>query len=207
MFIVVLMLVACTTQERNNVNDNTDGVEPTRNNTGLNQVRDGSRINDQRNNTTFPDTIAEDQINDGEDTNRHGRTGNYSVSKEAADRIVDDVEHIDRAYVLMTNRNAYVAAELDTDRGETRQRDRDTKINDTNRSDSTGHDLTDDVKDKIADIVKDVDANIDNVYVTTNPDFADLVHNYMADMDAGKPVRGFFDQFGNMIERVFPQNK
>jgi len=26
-------------------------------------------------------------------------------------------------------------------------------------------------------------------------------------MNNGKPVRGFFDQFGNMIERLFPQNK
>ncbi|HLR52391.1 MAG TPA: hypothetical protein VK072_05880 [Candidatus Avamphibacillus sp.] len=29
----------------------------------------------------------------------------------------------------------------------------------------------------------------------------------MDDMNNGKPVRGFFDQFGNMIERLFPQNK
>src|SRR5699024_7656998 len=57
------------------------------------------------------------------------------------------------------------------------------------------------------EIVQDVDGDIDNVYVSTSPDFLDLVGNYSDDMDNGKPVRGFFDQIGNTIERIFPQSK
>src|SRR5699024_5034277 len=71
----------------------------------------------------------------------------------------------------------------------------------------TGDDLTDEVKKEITDIVKSVDNDIDNVYVSTNPDFFELTNNYVDDMNDGEPVRGFFDQFGNMIERLFPQNK
>src|SRR5699024_2827022 len=76
-----------------------------------------------------------------------------------------------------------------------------------NRRDVEGHEVTDDVKNQIAEIVQDVDNDIDNVYVSTSPDFFDLAGNYADDMDAGKPVRGFFDHIGNTIERIFPQNK
>lgn len=70
-----------------------------------------------------------------------------------------------------------------------------------------GEDVTDEVKEKIAKIVQSTNPNIKNVYVTTSPDFIELVNNYSDDMDNGKPIRGFFDQAGNMIERLFPQNK
>jgi|SRR5690625_1837232 len=77
----------------------------------------------------------------------------------------------------------------------------------TNRTHDEGQELTDDVKNEIERIVKDVDSNIDNVFVSTNPDFADLTNNYINDFNSGKPVRGMFDQMGNMIERIFPQNR
>lgn len=75
------------------------------------------------------------------------------------------------------------------------------------KRDVESYEVTDDVKNKIADIVQDVDNNIDNVYVSTSPDFFNLANNYVNDMNNGKPVRGFFDQIGNTIERIFPQNK
>jgi spore cortex protein len=131
-------------------------------------------------------------------TNDNGMNNNnqnrYDVADEAADKIVDQIDVIKRAYVLTTDNNAYVAAELDTN-------------NNRNRLSDSGDALTDDVKKKISTIVKSVDNDIDNVYVSTNPDFMNLTNNYVNDMDQGQPVEGFFDQMGNMIERIFPQNK
>src|SRR5699024_6997837 len=75
-----------------------------------------------------------------------------------------------------------------------------------NRADK-GHEVTDDTKREIKDIIQDEDNDIDHVYVSTNPDFMNLANNYADDMNAGKPVRGFFDQIGNMVERVFPQSR
>src|SRR5699024_6485083 len=72
------------------------------------------------------------------------------------------------------------------------------------RRDTEEEAVTDEVKNEIAEIFQDVDGDIDNVYVSTSPDFLDLVGNYSDDMDNGKPVRGFFDQIGNTIERIFP---
>src|SRR5699024_11579587 len=80
-------------------------------------------------------------------------------------------------------------------------------VRNNDRMTDDGDRLTDDVKKEISDIVKSVDDDIDNVYVSTNPDFLDLTSNYANDMNNGHPVRGFFDQMGDMVERLFPQNK
>lgn len=168
----------------------------------------------------------------------------YDVSKEAADKIVEEIPEIHQAYVLTTNRNAYVAATLD-EKKETRQtdtpkerEDNSTSMNTRNSNDRNvvsrtenegdsnergqdnhmtnfrgdnmdedGEELSNEVKNKISDIVQDVDNDIENVYVSTSPDFFDLADNYIGDMENGKPISGFFDQIGNMIERIFPQNK
>src|SRR5699024_5243995 len=99
-----------------------------------------------------------------------------------------------------------------TDDGNVTNRNRGTDGN-TNRSDHNrnvyhdGDDLTEDVKNQIADIVQSVDRDINNVYVTTSPDFVNLSEQYSTDLDEGRPVRGFFDQIGNAIERIFPQDR
>jgi spore cortex protein len=116
----------------------------------------------------------------------------YDVANEAAEIIEKKIDVIDNAYVITTDNNAYVAAELDTDSGE---------------RNNNGDNVTDEVKEQIAAIVKSVDHDIDNVYVSTNPDFMDLANNYSNDIDNGEPVEGFFEEFGTMIERIFPQNR
>lgn len=234
----VLILVGCqgnTSTKNNRTTDNTS-FENTRFNDGTTTRGTGTRDSD------FTQRVR----------NRNDATGNlnrstnntqdrYEVSKEAADRIVEDIAEIDRAYVLTSRNNAYVAATLDN-RNETRQsntaterknnstsmnvrntNDRQVKnrtVNEGNannrgqdnhitnrRGNMDGEELTNEVKNQITDIVQSVDNNIDNVYVSTSPDFFDLANNYVDDMDNGRPVRGFFDQIGNTIERIFPQNK
>lgn len=127
--------------------------------------------------------------NNGENNNR------YDVAEKAADKITNQIDQIDQAYVLTTDNNAYVAAGLDNNN------------NNNNNNNDNGDELTDEVKNKISDIVQSVDNDIDNVYVSTNPDFLDLADNYVNEADNGEPVEGFFDQIGNMIERIFPQDK
>src|SRR5690625_7251246 len=72
--------------------------------------------------------------------------------------------------------------------GDSNKRGQDNHI--TNRRGNTdGEELTNEVKNQITDIVQSVDNNIDNVYVSTSPDFFDLANNYVDDMDNGRPVR------------------
>ncbi|WP_100011367.1 YhcN/YlaJ family sporulation lipoprotein [Lentibacillus sediminis] len=153
---------------------------------------------------------------EGQDRNNNNNNGannndanRYEVAEEAADQISEQVDEIDNAYVLTTGNNAYVAAGFDAN-GNNNNNNR--NMNTGNQNNNTGNqnqdneeqELTDEVRQEITEIVKSVDNNIENVYISTNPDFVDLTNNYVDDVDNGEPVEGFFDQFGNMVDRIFP---
>jgi spore cortex protein len=169
--------------------NNQDGLERNRNYTLQRDLEEPNRTDINTRNINNTNDQNNGKVNRDDDN-----TDRYDVANEAAELISKKIDVIDNAYVLTTDNNAYVAAELDTDSG-------------NRNNNKNGDQLTDDVKEQIAAIVKSIDHNIDNVYVSTNPDFMDLVNNYSNDIDNGEPVEGFFDEIGNMIERVFPQNR
>jgi YhcN/YlaJ family sporulation lipoprotein len=106
------------------------------------------------------------------------------VADKAADRIVR-IRGVRQANVLVTNRNAYVAALIDMKQG---------RFNAAMEAD-------------IARQVRATDPNIDNVYVSTNPEFVDRVNAYVMDVRQGKPVTGFFKEFNLMIQKMFPTRR
>ncbi|GGF16491.1 lipoprotein YhcN [Halobacillus andaensis] len=165
-------LVACQAEQQESLDNtgNYDGVENTR----------FERTTDQ-------DYSEAPQNRDENDRGMQHNT-NYQVAERAADRITKDVEGIEDAYVLKTRDNAYVAAVLDNENGESDE-------------------VSDETEKQITDIVKDTDQDIDNVYISTNPDFVDLTNNYVNDADEGEPVEGFFRQFGEMVDRIFPDQE
>ncbi|WP_052702733.1 YhcN/YlaJ family sporulation lipoprotein [Paenibacillus beijingensis] len=66
--------------------------------------------------------------------------------------------------------------------------------------------LTDPLKAKISDKVRNSAPNVDNVYVSTNPDFVGRMTNYMNDVRRGRPIQGFAEEFGEMVRQIFPVN-
>lgn len=196
-FIAVLSLVlaGCMNaddNDNNNQDAKNDNVEQTRYNNNTGEGMNGNSDYEMRRD------VQSDQENDN---NR------YDVSEEAAERITREVDEIDRAYVLTLDDNAYVAVQLDTNDANVENKNTgNNTANNTNNVDK-GDELTDEVKSRIKEVVQSVDNDIDNVYVSTNPDFLNLTQNYAEDVEKGEPVEGFFDQFGNMIERLFPQNR
>ncbi|HZW67895.1 MAG TPA: YhcN/YlaJ family sporulation lipoprotein [Pseudogracilibacillus sp.] len=238
-----LFLTGCQMGNNDANQDNRSPVDQTRGTQdGMNNDRLTQNVeNDNR----FPKT----------DDNRRStdRTNNrYEVSDKASERIMTEIDEIGQAYVLTSDKNAYVAATLrdsdnrtdsksdkskngkqskdktartDDNRDNNRNaraddktkderprtsdaaNDRENMGRDMQNNSNQGDDLSDDVKKKITDIVKDTDDNIDNVYVSTSPDFFNLSNDFADDVENGHPIEGFFDQIGNMIERVFPQNK
>ncbi|GAA4075682.1 YhcN/YlaJ family sporulation lipoprotein [Amphibacillus indicireducens] len=162
---------------RNRIVQNRDGGRD------RNMFEDG-RI-DQDNNNNDLNGQSNDLKRDMQ--NRTNQTGEYRVAERIAEQVTDEVSEIDRAYVLTMGNNAYVACHIDNDR----------ELNENN-------DLSDKLEKKVTEAVKDADNKIDHVYVSSNPDFIDLTSNYMRDLDRGEPIEGFFDQFTEMIERVFP---
>lgn len=103
------------------------------------------------------------------------------VADQAADKIVG-ITGVRQANVLVTQRNAYVSAVLDDNQGK----------------------LTREVEDQIAQQVRATDPNIENVFVSTNPDFVDRINTYVDDVQQGRPVAGFVEQFNEMVQRLFP---
>jgi spore cortex protein len=110
---------------------------------------------------------------------------NYSISDEAANKVTE-LDEVSKAFVLTTERNAYVAAVLEN--GENGQ-------------------VTKELKDKIAKQIKRVDAGIKNVYVSTNPDFVDRMRGYGDKAENGKPVEGFGEELTDVLQRVFPDRE
>jgi spore cortex protein len=120
--------------------------------------------------------------------NRNDLNDNRSkmrVADDAADRVTD-LPEVDSANVIVTDNNAYVAAKL---------------------AGSSRNELTSAVEHKIVKRVKSVDPDIDNVYVSVNPDFYGQMNSWAGDIRNGRPVSGFFKQFSDAVRRVFPDLK
>lgn len=123
------------------------------------------------------------QANEENSTNHTNQDqSQLEVADDAADRIVE-LEEIERATVIVTDENAYTAVVL---------------------QDGSNGEVTDQLKDKIADQIKAVDADIQNVFVSTNPDFVERMEDYGEKINKGEPVEGFFEEFSEAVQRVFP---
>ena len=103
------------------------------------------------------------------------------VADEAANRIAK-LDEVDSANVIVTNRNAYVAVVLqDRSKGE----------------------VTDRLEKKIADQVRATDSDIQDVFVSSNPDFVERMRDYGNRINEGAPVKGLFEEFTETVRRVF----
>ncbi|MFK9092926.1 YhcN/YlaJ family sporulation lipoprotein [Bacillus salipaludis] len=177
-----LYLTGCA---KNNVNDdvayrNRNTMEPT-------------RVNYNNPNNGGPAITGVDTSNRGLDRNRNNITNvrndntrnNQSkirIADKAADKVTD-LPEVDHANILVTDNNAYVAAKLDP---------------------SSRNELTSAIENKISRAVKSVDSDIDNVYVSVNPDFYDRMNTYAGDIRNGRPISGFMNEFSDTIRRIFP---
>ena len=142
-----------------------------------NRDNDRTNVNDGRN--------VNDQMNvtDNRDANREDN--NMEVADKAADKVAE-LKEIRSANVITTNRNAYVAVVL--------------------KGNPKGN-VTNELKEKISKKVKETDNNINNVFVSANPDFVDRMTNYGDRIQNGEPIEGLFEEFGETINRVFPNQR
>lgn len=191
--ILALLVAGCgvnNDNDRNNVGLNTNNTD-TRNvqdapNTPLNV----DEVNDGTNNGVNVGTIngAESGINTANTNqlrngvNRNFNDNDFRLSEDMANRVAG-LKEVKSANVLLTGRTAYVAAVMNNDEGDR---------------------VSTKVENKIADTVRSVDHNVDRVYVSTNPDFVNRVNRYTNDVGNGRPIRGFGEEFGELVNRVFP---
>ncbi|WP_066287914.1 YhcN/YlaJ family sporulation lipoprotein [Bacillus sp. FJAT-29937] len=178
------ILAGCGVNNDNNMND-----------TAMRNTRDNlTRVNNPGTNdfNVFDDRNMRNTNLTPVRNNNNGITNNNALNNNnarmrVADRVADKIAalpEVDHANVIVTDNNAYVAARL---------------VNNQNG-------LSRDIERKIADQVKSVDRNINDVYVSVNPDFYDRMNNYSTDIRNGHPVEGLFDEFTTSVRRVFPNH-
>ncbi|MFB0636802.1 YhcN/YlaJ family sporulation lipoprotein [Bacillus rugosus] len=182
MLLIPLLMTGCGMANqgegrRDNANpENVNYRNPVNNN--------GTRnMNDANNNRDNVDNNLTDNVNDNDNGNNNGNDNRkLEVADDAADKITD-MKEVKHANVIVAGNQAYVAVVL------------------TNGNKEVGKDL----KKKISDKVRDTDKNMDNVYVSANPDFVDRMQGYGERIQNGDPVAGFFDEFSETVQRIFPQ--
>jgi len=134
--------------------------------------------NDTVNDDTAVDTSDESAETEG---NMGGDESQLELADEAADKVVE-LDEVDSATVIITNNNAYVAAVLENETEDLNQ-----------------------IQEKIKEQVEATNANVNNVYVSVNPEFVDRMTDYGNKIDEGKPVAGLFEEFNETVRRIFPE--
>lgn len=114
----------------------------------------------------------------------HNGESRMEVARDAADK-VNELDEVDSATVIVTDRNAYVAVVM-------------------NNHDNAADEVPKELEDKIAEKVREAEADIDKVYVSLNPDFVERMTGYGKRINEGEPIEGFFDEFGEAVRNVFP---
>ena len=122
---------------------NRDITKPTRVNNPGNNLTDGSRANENTNNNNRHE--ANNNLTNINNVNND--TQRMKVADQIEDKIVS-MNEVDQSNVTIKNNNAYVAAQLK----------------------NNNNDLSKDVAQRIADQAKSIDHDIENVYISVNPD-------------------------------------
>lgn len=196
---LVILTIGCTAQP--------DTLDRTQTRIGLGNRNDGIRRNNnltRRDDLGLDNNLRRDMDNDllgNDDTvernrlrnnmandnglNNNGMNNNRNNTERArriADKI-EDIQGINRAYVLISGDTAIVGVNMDNE--------------------AEGQ-ITKDLKNKIERAVKRVDDDIDNVSITADPDLFTRIRNMFNDMDDGNPIEGFADQFQEILRRITP---
>jgi YhcN/YlaJ family sporulation lipoprotein len=169
-----------------------------------------------------------------QDTGMHNNT-RIRRAQQIADKIaaMDDVR---TANVLLTDNNAYVAVVLENDtdannnnganqnanrnggrttlenerfhnnRTEFLNNNRNNAFINERRGTTRDNDVTIQLKDRISAQVRRVAPNVNNVYVSANPDFVERMNQYGQRIQDGEPIEGLIEQFNVMVQRIFPTN-
>lgn len=163
-------------------NGNRNNARPVR----YNDTADNNdvRYNNVRYNTGRTDgNNGADLTNNNGNGNNNNNNNNVRVANRIA-RSIEDLKEVAQAFVIVTNDNAYVAVLLERNQNNDK--------------------LDKKLKNKISKVVKQTDPSINDVYISENPDFFDQMSDYVNDIRNGRPISGFFNQFNDTIQRVFP---
>ena len=97
---------------------------------------------------------------------------------------------MESATVILTDNNAYVGVVLNKKADGTEIKE--------------GSEELDELYAKIRKELSMTNANVKNVYISINPEFVARMKDYGKKIEEGKPVEGLFEEFSELVKRVFP---
>lgn len=156
------------------------------------------------NNTTENNTVEDGGNNENTQDNVNNGEARLDVAEDAADKVAE-LEEVDRATVLVTDNNAYVDVVLNNNDGTGTDNNNNDNDTTTDTNNATAEDeLSKELEDKVAEKVREVNQDIENVYVSLNPEFVERMNDYQTRINEGEPIEGFFEEFGEAVRNVFP---
>lgn len=159
------------------------GTNNGKNTTDNNAVGDVNRTGESAAGTNG--TMNNNNNNNNNNGTMNNTTGeaNVEVADDVADKITA-LNEVESSNVLVTNHNAYIGVVL-----------------------KNGVKEDEALKTKIADEVRKVRTDFNNVYISFSPEVAKSFTEYGNQIRAGHPVAGFFDEVTASIKRMFPEAK
>jgi YhcN/YlaJ family sporulation lipoprotein len=186
--LIAVFVIGCTVQPNNRAQTRL-GVD--REDLGMrrNNMRNMDRINDNIMRDLDDNDMIDNDVNNLDDdinNNRVMRNNNFNNVSRKAEQIAEKIErlnNIDEAYVLISGNTAIVGVDMDR---------------------NVQGQITNDLKARIENIVKDTANNIKNVSVTADPDLLTRIEKMAEDIANGRPITGFAEQFQEILRRIAP---
>jgi YhcN/YlaJ family sporulation lipoprotein len=192
---------------------------------GNKNIRSNSIRYDANGNLLKDKRFANDQLNEmnrknGRRLNSNNLIGSHKNYRlEMSEIIAEEVmkmEEIKSSCVMLTDVNAYVAVSLDEawSAGGAEMMSRTNmglegndgvEMNKRMSSLSTGNDKLDvQIKGKIENMVRRLKPDVNQVYVSADPEFVVRMNAYRNDVRQGRSIQGYIAEFNAMAERIFP---
>lgn len=188
--LISILTVACTAESNNRTQTrlgvDRENLDIRRDNITNRNTADNNSLRNMNKNM---DNMIDRDINNFNNTNNDtiGRNNNNSNNNaEKADKIAERIKklsNIENASVLISGNTAIVGVDI--------------------KNNVEGQ-LTKDLKQRIENIVKKADNDIENVSITADPDLFTRISNMAEDITNGRPISGFAEQFEEILRRIAP---
>ena len=183
LFVSCLLLTGCSSeQNRQNTPSDNNQTPSTQNSTNMSPNNNG--MNSDMNGTTNTNGA-----NGTGNTTRTGTIDNNSLHQRAekiADAVVDDIDAVKDARVIISDKMAYVSVSI---------------------TETAGADTAKTLKEEVGQVVKKTDTAIEDVYVMEDAETFTRMKEMVDDIADGKPVSGFIEELDNMFTRVMPSKE
>ena len=185
LFVSCLLLTGCSSeQNRQNTPSDNNQTPSTQNSTNMSPNNNG--MNSGMNGTTNMNGTNSTDNATRMGTSTTGSNSLHQRAEKIADALVDDIDAVKDARVIISDKMAYVSVSI---------------------TETAGADTAKTLKEEVGQVVKKTDTAIEDVYVMEDADTFTRMKEMVDDIADGKPVSGFIKELDNMFTRVMPSKE